>query len=226
MRGSCVRDSALRPDALAPIWTAAKVWLTPSFAIRGSSHPLIEPGFCELLALWMNSLLLLLFSFLHFFFLCVCFGGGWIRLIVQCSQAARRDQQIFISVIEQRKFTWLVQWSLIAVFTATRVPESDKWEQRWVEEVGRTDASLWRYKSKIWKESKNGFRQRTGAGTYSFYAGHLILYCSMLHELKGIGQEVGIQQITVSFEGDLLTLIANQRTAIYCAMGCWLSKMV
>jgi len=48
----------------------------------------------------------------------------------------------------------------------------------------------------------------------------------MLHELKGIGQEVGIQQITVSFEGDLLTLIANQRTAISCAMGCWLSKMV
>jgi hypothetical protein len=32
----------------------------------------------------------------------------------------------------------------------------------------------------------------------------------MLHELKGIGQEVGIQQITASFVDDLLTVIANQ----------------
>ena len=203
MRGSCVRDSALRPDELAPIWTAAKVWLTPSFVVRDSSHPLIEPGFCELLALWMNPLLLLLFSFV----LCVCFGGGWIRRIVQCSQAPRRDQQIFISVIEERKFTWLVQWSLITMFTANRDRESDKCEQRWVEEFGRTGASLWRYKPQIWKENKNGFRRRTGARIYSFYAGNLILYCSMLHELKGIIQEVGIQQITASFVGaHILTL--------------------
>jgi len=33
----------------------------------------------------------------------------------------------------------------------------------------------------------------------------------MLNELKGIGQEVGIQQIAGSFVGDLLTLRANQK---------------
>lgn len=78
MRGSCVRHSALRPDELAPIWTAAKVWLTPSFVVRGSSHPLTKPGFCELLALWMNPLalwLLLLFSFVHFFSACLFWRG-------------------------------------------------------------------------------------------------------------------------------------------------------
>jgi hypothetical protein len=36
----------------------------------------------------------------------------------------------------------------------------------------------------------------------------------MLNELKGICQEVGIQQITASFVGDLLTLIANQKDSL------------
>lgn len=36
----------------------------------------------------------------------------------------------------------------------------------------------------------------------------------MLHEFKGIGQEMGIQQITTSYVGDLLTLIANQNDSL------------
>jgi len=41
----------------------------------------------------------------------------------------------------------------------------------------------------------------------------------MLHELKVIGQEVGIQQITASFVGDLLTLIANQKDSLILCNG-------
>ena len=59
----------------------------------------------------------------------------------------------------------------------------------------------------------------TGARTYSFYAGNLILYCSVLHEFKGVGQEMGIQQITASFVGDLLTLIANQKVSLLLCNG-------
>ena len=33
----------------------------------------------------------------------------------------------------------------------------------------------------------------------------------MLHELRGIGQEVGNQQITTSFLDDVLNLVANQK---------------
>ena len=66
---------------------------------------------------------------------------------------------------------------------------------------------------------KNYFRRRAGVRIYSFYAGYLILYCSMLHELKGIGQEVGIQQITTSFAGDLLTLIAYKKDSLILCNG-------
>jgi hypothetical protein len=79
------------------------------------------------------TLLLFYYYFLSFTFSRV-FVSVWgrIRRIVKSLQAQRRDQQISISVIEDRKFTWLVQWSLTSMFTGARQPESDKGGgQRW-----------------------------------------------------------------------------------------------
>lgn len=41
----------------------------------------------------------------------------------------------------------------------------------------------------------------------------------MLHEFKVIDQEVGIQQTSASFVGDLLTLIANQEDSLLLCKG-------
>jgi hypothetical protein len=67
---------------------------------------------------------------LFFFSVCLFWRGMNSPYCTVLAGTTSRDQQIFISVIQERMFTWLVQWSLFVMFTATRDPDSDKWEQR------------------------------------------------------------------------------------------------